>query len=141
MYRLILAASLLLPIAAHAQAVPPQPPHTTDMTVVLLDLHGKPFPDPQFATKEDPQCEKCAHLTLGSAVATALCTDRRDEPALGAVEKAKRCALGLRLMTETKAALTAKEVADIEHVMSLWGGAVDAYALPLLDPNLDLSKP
>lgn len=130
-----LAAALLAPLAARAA----DPPRTIDMTTVLTDQKGRPIPDATMATAEDPACGKCGPLTLGAAVATALLTDRKDEPNLSSLDKAKRATLALRVVDNKAATLTAKETADIVRLMNIWGSIVVVRALPVLDPNLDLS--
>jgi hypothetical protein len=137
MIRLALAAMLAFPLAAFA--VDPPAPRTIDMTAVLVDQKGKPIPDPTMATPDDPACAKCTPLTLGAAVATALLTERKDEQGLSTLDKAKRATLALRLLDSKAATLTAKETADIVRLMNVWGGIVVVRALPILDPNLDLT--
>lgn len=135
MIRLALALMLVFPLATLAA----DPPRTIDMTEVLTDQKGKPIPDATMASAEDPRCDKCAPLTLGAAVATALLTDRKEEPNLSSVDKARRATLGLRLLDNKAAVLNAKETADIVRLMNVWGSIVVVRALPLLDPNLDLT--
>ncbi len=132
---LLAAALIILPLAAWASE-----PRPIDMTVVLMDAMGKPIVDSSKVTAEDPKCEKCGPLTLGAAVAAALLVDRRDEPNISALEKAKRGLLALKIMDDKGAVLTAGQIADITKLMAIWPPIVVARALPLLDPNIDLSK-
>lgn len=123
-----------------AIAAEPVAPRTIDMTTVLTDQKGKPIADATLVTPDDPNCSKCAPLTLGAAVATALLSERRDEPVLTpSIEKAKRAALAMRLLDNPAALLTAKETADIIRLMNIWGPIVVLRALSILDPNLDVS--
>ena len=139
MRALILAALLILPLAAKAQTAPS--PRTVDMTTVLTDLHGKPIPDGTQATIADPQCAKCGPLTLGTAVALALLTDRgRDEPGLSAIDKAKRGVLAMRLLDASAAVLTAAEAAEIIKLSSILSPMVEMRLVPLIDPAVDLTK-
>lgn len=133
MRRLILAFSLF---AAPALAAPPA---TIDMTAPILDQHGKPAPDTSQVTPDDPKCEKCSPLTLGTVVSTALLTDRgRDEPNLSSIDKAKRGVLALRVLDNNAATLNAKELADVVRLLSIWPPLIVARALPLIDPNQDI---
>lgn len=134
MKRLILAALLLSVPAFAAEA-----PRTIDMTTVITDLHGKPLPDGSKATADDPKCEKCAPLTLGTVVASALLAERKDEPNLSTVDKAKRGVLAMRIVDDKAAVLTAPQVSEIERLLNAWSLLVVARALPLIDPATDLS--
>lgn len=133
MRRLIFALSLL---SAPALAAAPSP---VDMTTVILDQRGKPIPDTSQATPEDPKCEKCSPLTLGTVVATALLTDRgQTEPNLSAIEKAKRGVLALKVLDGKDVTLNAKETADVVRLLSIWPPLITARAIPLIDPNQDI---
>ncbi len=130
---IISAVATQLPALTHAE------PRTIDMTVVLLDQNGKPIPDATKVTPEDPSCSKCPPLTLGTAVATALLADHKEEATLSSIDKAKRATLALRLLDNKTAMLTAKETADIIRLLNVWGSIVVVRVVPALDPNLDLS--
>lgn len=133
MRRLILAFSLFATPALAA------PPATIDMTAPILDQHGKPAPDTSQVTPDDPKCEKCGPLTLGTVVSTALLTDRgRDEPNLSSIEKARRGVLALRVLDNNAAALNAKELADVVRLVAIWPPLICARAVPMLDPNQDI---
>lgn len=132
--RLVLAA-LLLALSAAA----PDGARTIDMTAVIVGTDGKPLLDTTKQMPDDPKCDKCGSLTLGSVVAAALLADRKDEPSITAVEKAKRGVLALRLLDDKAATLTATQIADITRLLSVWPPLVVARALPLLDPAVDLS--
>jgi hypothetical protein len=123
-----------------ALAADPAPPRVIDMTVVLTDLRGKPIVDTTQATVEDPQCARCGPLTLGTAVALALLTERKDEPNLSAVDKAKRGILAMRLLDNKAATLTGPETALIDRLVSVLSPMVVARVIPLIDPTVDLSK-
>jgi hypothetical protein len=134
---IIFAVPLLASAALAAFAA--EPARSIDMTTILLDQKGKPIPDATQLTPDDPACAKCGPLTLGSAIATALLTERKDEPNVSSLDKARRAALALRLIDDKAATLTAKQTADIVRLMNLWGGIVVVRVLPILDPALDLS--
>ena len=135
MKRLIVA---LLILASPAFA---EEPRTIDMTVVLKDAAGKPIADMTQSTPEDPQCAKCCHLTLGRAAATALLVERqKEEPNLAAVDKAKRGALALYITDNPAAKLTAAQIAEIVRLMNIWPPLIVVRSIPLLDPNIDLTK-
>lgn len=135
--QLILLSSLLFCAPAFATEAPAA--RTIDMTTVITDLHGKPVPDGTQVTPDDPKCEKCAPLTLGTVIANALLADRRDEPNLSAIDKAKRGVLAMRIVDDTAAVLTAPQVSEIERLLNIWSPLVVARALPLIDPATDLS--
>ena len=127
MRHIALAAALLAPLAAQAQAVPPAPPKVFDMTLSLTGLDGKTIiPDMAGATRDDPNCSKCAPLTLGSVVERALLSPLPgDAPAPAAGVSAQpqplssaqttqgfaRIALALRLHDSNQAKLSEKELA------------------------------
>lgn len=134
MKRIFFALSLLATPAFAAEA-----PRTIDMTTVITDLHGKPLPDGTQVTADDPQCTKCSPLTLGVVVASALLADRKDEPNLSAIDKAKRGALALRILNEKAAVLTATQASEITRLLTVWTPLVVARALPLIDPATDIS--
>ena len=121
-----------------SSAIAAEAPHI-DMMTVITDLHGKPIPDGSQATPADPQCQKCSPLTLGVVVATALLTDRKDEPNLSALDKAKRGLLAMRIVNDKAAALTAPQISEIERLLNVWPPLIVARALPLIDPATDLS--
>lgn len=128
-----------LALAAPVFAAEALPPRTIDMTTPITDLHGKPLPDGSQATQDDPKCEKCTALTLGTVVASALLAERKDEPNLSAVDKAKRGVLAMRIVDDKAAVLTAPQVSEIERLLTVWSPLVVARALPLIDPATDLS--
>jgi hypothetical protein len=131
---------LAFPAVARSAPPPPPPPFLIDMTTVLLGLLGKPLVNPTLATKDDPDCARC-DLTLGAAIALSLCTDRQQDASEPALSKAKRCALGMALETQKAAVLTAPQIADIESRLGNWAPIVVTRIIPLIDPNVDLSKP
>lgn len=132
--RFVLAA-LLLSLSAAA----PEAPRTIDMTAVINGTDGQPLKDTTKQLPDDPKCDNCGSLTLGSVVAAALLMDRKDEPNLSSVDKAKRGVLALRLLDDKTATLTAPQIADITRLMNIWPAIVVARALPMLDPAVDLS--
>lgn len=132
--RLVLPALLLALTAAAPDGV-----RTIDMTAVIIGTDGKPLRDTTKQMPDDPKCDNCGSLTLGSVVAAALLADRKDEPGITSVEKAKRGVLALRLLDDKAATLNATQLADIERLLSIWPPLVVARALPLLDPAVDLS--
>lgn len=131
---IVLVTILLAPLTVRAAD-----PRTIDMTQVLTDQYGKPIPDATKVTPEDPTCAKCPPLTLGTAVATALLAEHKEEANLSSLDKAKRATLGLRLLDNKAAILNAKETADTIRLLNVWGSIVVVRAVPLLDPNLDLT--
>lgn len=136
MKRLVLA-TLLLSTPVMAAEVPA--PRTIDMTTVITDIHGKPIPDGSQITSDDPRCEKCTPLTLGTVVASSLLADRKDEPNLSTVDKAKRGTLAMRLIDDKEAVLTPPQITEIERLMTIWTPLVVARALPMIDPATDIS--
>lgn len=110
-----------------------------DMTIVMTDVHGKAIPDVSMATKEDPTCTQCPALTLGEAIAVALLSEHPEERSLDAVEKARRGLLAQRIIDGAVKSLDASQRAKIIKMMSIWGPIVSAKALPLIDPDLDLT--
>lgn len=135
MIRALVVAALI----ASAPAFADTPVRTIDMTTVITDMHGKAIPDATQATADDSKCDKCGPLTLGTVVATALLADRKDEPNLATVDKAKRGALAVRILDDRAAVLTATQIAEVVRLLNIWSGLVVARAVPLLDPNIDLS--
>lgn len=134
MKRLILVYPLLVVPALAAEA-----PRTIDMTTVITDLHGKPIPDGTQVTSADPKCENCTALTLGMVAATALLAERKDEPNLSAIDKAKRGVLAMKIVDDKAVVLTAPQVSEIERLLNVWPPLIVAKALPLIDPATDLS--
>lgn len=128
-------------IAGPAFAETPKPP-TIDMTTVLTDLKGAPIPDSSQAGT-DPECKKdlskCAPLTLDTVVASVLLMDRKDEPNLTTLEKAKRGYLAREIMGNKAAVLTPAQVTDIEKLLSAWPPLIVNDALPLIDPTVKLA--
>jgi hypothetical protein len=137
MIRAIILAALFA--AAPAFADPPAA-RTIDMTAVITDMHGKPIPDASQAAADDPKCDKCGPLTLGTVVASALLAERKDEPNLSTLDKAKRGALAVRVLDDKAAVLTTTQIAEIVRLLNIWSGLVIARAIPLLDPNIDLNE-
>lgn len=133
-----ITAALLASAPVVAFADPPKP-RTIDMSTVITDLHGKPVPDTSQATKEDPNCAKCAPLTLGELCATGLLTPSDSNKNLSAIEKAKRGALALKLANAHQVALTAAEVTEIMDAIKYMPPMLMVRAVPLLDPAVDLN--
>jgi hypothetical protein len=133
---LIVALCIAIPTAM-AQTKAPSP-YTIDMTVRLLDIAGQPITDPSQMTAADPQCAKCGPLTLGAAIATSLCTERREDASETALSKAQRCSLGMRKMHDAEAKLTIEELTTIKGHLGSWGPLVLARIIPLIDPNENL---
>jgi hypothetical protein len=113
---------------------------TVDMTIVMLDLDGKPLKDSFQATAEDPNCKKCDDLTLGGAVMHALAQVLRDDQAVTA-QRPAWLALALRIQGKSDATLNSREqtliIDRIEKVYALLPGsvAVTLRAPPLIDAN------
>jgi hypothetical protein len=140
------AALTLLPLLATpalAETAPQQKaPASVDMTTLLHDMTGKPFPDPTAATPADPGCAKCGPLTLGTAIAVSLCGSQPgDLPSETSLAKAVRCTLGMSLMGNTKAVVTASQVVTIEGHLGNWSPGVIARIIPLIDPSQTLTNP
>ena len=129
---------LLLPllIASHAWADGPRP---IDMTTVLNGADGKPMVDSTKMTADDPRCDHCPPMTLGTVVSMALLVDRKEDAQMDPVAKARRGALGLSVIDNKSAVLTSAQIAEITRLMSVWPPLVLARALPLIDPNLNLA--
>jgi hypothetical protein len=138
--RLPVIALLLLTIPGVALAEAPKP-YTIDMTTVLKDLKGAPIPDSSQAVsvpgpdgKPTMDCSKCGPLTLGDVVASALLMDRRDEPNLSTIDKAKRGYLAEKILGNKAVTLTGPQVTEIEKLLSAWPPLIVNDALPLIDP-------
>lgn len=115
---------------------------TIDMTTALVDpMHGgKQFPDPNQAVLTptgQQDCTKCGPLTLGMAIATAMCAGTQEHGASGGtpLQKAQDCSLGQRLIGDKAASLTAAQIKTIEDDMGIWSPAVGAQVIKLIDPN------
>ena len=132
----LLCFFLLMPVSAWAADPAPRP---IDMTAVLMGADGKPMVDTTRVTPDDPKCERCGSLTLGTVVSMALLVDRKEDTTMDPVAKARRGILALSIMNNKTAVLTASQVAEITKLMSVWPPLVLARALPLLDPNLNLA--
>jgi hypothetical protein len=127
-------------VAHNAWAADPAPgPRPIDMTQVLIGPDGKPMTDTTKITADDPKCEKCGPMTLGTVVSMALLLDRKEDAQMDPVAKAKRGALGLAVIDNKAMVLNASQIAEITKLMSVWPPLVLARALPMLDPNLDLA--
>jgi hypothetical protein len=123
---------LLLAFLAGPAFADAPPARAIDMTVVLTDIQGGPVWD-------RPQSEPGARkVTLGYAIATALLADHQGEQNLGAVEKAKRAALALRIVDEKAAVLTATEAADIVRLSNVLSAIVVLRVVQAVDPATDL---
>lgn len=137
-----LAFAFLLCCSTVLAQTPPAPDsaqRTIDMTTVIVDIAGKPVIDTTRATPDDPNCTKCGPLTLGTVVAASLLAERKEETNLSTVDKAKRGALAVKVMDNKAAVLTSAQIAEILKLMSIWSTLVVTRAVPLLDPNIDLS--
>ena len=110
-------------------------PRPIDMTTPLVDEVGKPMKDPFEASKDDPDCTKCAVLTLGHAVAHALFFPEKGET-LSGDQKWARGVLAQRVRDAKDAELTSEEITVIKAALAkVFGGIVLVQAYPLLDPN------
>jgi hypothetical protein len=138
---MLFAGAALAEDPAPASAPAPAGPRTIDMTQVVIDNKGKPVPDTSQITPDDPTCSKCQPLTVGSAIATALLMDHREEQNVSAIDKARRAALAMRIQNNTAVKLTPKEVVEISRLMNVWGAIVVVRVLPIIDPNVDLNQP
>ena len=136
MLKYLLATILFAtPIISTADESPP-----IDMTAPLIQLNGQPFADPAQASKADPDCSKCGPLTLGSAIAEALCANSPDVQHEDALAKFRACSLGERLQNDKAAHLTAAEVTQIEARLGLWSPGVLVKIIPVIDPNQASAK-
>jgi hypothetical protein len=106
----------------------------------MIDAFGKTIPDGSQAKTDDPKCEKCAPLTLGTVVATALLSDRKDETGMSALDKAKRGALAMRMLDNKAAVLTPAQVVEIEKLLTVWPTIIITRALPMIDPTVKLDN-
>lgn len=151
MRNLFLIVALILPFAARGA----EAPRTIDMTTIITDMHGRAIPDGSQAipligvdgkpvigpdAKPETDCSKCGPLTLGTVVASALFTDRKDEPYLPSLDKGKRGALALRIVDDKAVVLTATQVAEIIRLLGIWSPLIVARALPLIDPATDIGE-
>jgi hypothetical protein len=140
MKRLALALAFLA-TPAFAQPAAPTPPHTIDMTAVLMDDSGKPLVDgSRQECRGDPDLTKIPEckMTAGRAIAIAMCNDRPDDRNEAALDKAKRCYLGRHLETKTDAVLTGPQISQIEGRLGAWPGNLLVQLIPLIDPAQSL---
>lgn len=142
MIRLTTIFSLALLFATPALAQTPKPPVPVDMTTVLTDLKGAPIPDgSQAATNAEckQDFQKCPPLTLGTVIASALLMDRKDEPNLSTIDKAKRGYLAKEVLDNKAVVLSPAQVTEIEKLLSVWSPLIINDALPLIDPTVKLA--
>ena len=133
MKRLLLAGVLsLAPFAAQAQQI--------DMTKVLVDQNGQPAPDvsQKIPPKpgqgdDDPACQRCPRLTLGSAIADALYALPREEDGR---KKWADAELAKRIDGNKSVVLTVPEIAEIEKRIERYGGVILMQIYPAIDPAL-----
>lgn len=130
---------LLAPIAAIA--ADPVTPRSIDMTVIINDETGKPLKDASQLTKDDPDCSKCAALTLGHAAAHALFAIFPDEQNLDGMQRWGRGVLAEKIKDNPAAELTTEDVTVIKRLIGrFYNGVVLLQAYPVLDPNMTPPK-
>ena len=108
---------------------------TVDMTVVLHDAHGQPFPDCIKLSDDGKNCAKFQPLTLGAAIATAL-YDTYPNEQIDGKQKWARGILAQRIEFQKDAQLTAEEVSTIKELVGkAYGVLVVMQVYPAIDPN------
>jgi hypothetical protein len=106
-----------------------------DMTAQVMDWRGQTIPDPFQVSKDDPDCKNCSPLTLGSAIAGAMCRDTQQSVAQPGIEKAKRCELGMRIEADKSAKLSAADISTIESNIGPLGPIISLRVIETIDPN------
>lgn len=138
----LLFVALFTVLASAAPLAAEDKVHTVDMTVLLVDEHGKPAKDVLARDPSDSDCSKCPTLTLGRAVAHSLFLSGGQEQGretVSAEQKWARAVLAERVKEDKAARLTADEVSVIKRQLAtVYGGVILMQAYPILDPN---SKP
>ena len=130
MKRFLLLVYLFSSISAHAA----DPARPIDMTQVLVDADGKPIVDPFQMTKDDPECLKCGHLTLGRAIEHALFAALPDDKT-PAEQKWARGVLAEKIKEDPHATLTAEELVVVKRVVGeVYSARLLVAMYPLLDP-------
>lgn len=142
--KILVIASLaaVLSTSAMAQTKPEEPKpapelslRTIDMTQILVDADSKPFPDPFVTHKEG---EDATPLTLGKAIATAMCQELPDDKGQTGLDKAKQCNLGMLLLRDKAATPSATDVGQIEARLKIWSPPVALRVVQAIDPNQGL---
>jgi hypothetical protein len=150
LFRVTAAAGVLLPLltmGAVAQTVPPKPTeppsiisNTVDMTVKVLNLDGATVSDGSVAKPKSAPADWAApDLTFGRVIALVLCSDRPEnkDKSESAADKTIRCNMGVSLMNDKAAILTAPQVSQIEDYLLLWpSNLVTAQIVNAIDPNV-----
>lgn len=137
MRSIALAVIVLFAVSAHV-AFGADAPKAIDFGTVLVDVDGNPIKD-GIATPADPDCGKCADLTLGRAVAHAMCSKLKGDEGLPEDEPRERCHLGRQMKAATApvAELHSEQITTmIKAVREGYGPLVQDDAVPLLDPTL-----
>lgn len=135
---LAFVGALLLPITVSAQAVPNPPDPIVNLLAPLTDQTGKPIVDPDAKPeKDDPECAKCAKLTLGKAIEIAVGSLYPDEAGrLTLDQQLKRGQLALAVGKETEAHFSADEVTMIEQcIAKRYAPILVARIVMAIDPN------
>ena len=124
-------AALLSPAAAQ------KPP--LDLSRPVVDLLGKPVPDGALITPGDPNCDKCAPLTLAGAAArslvTAIDTDKAGDP----LQSVSRFVLAQRIITHPGAVvLTTEEIVILKNrIGRTWPALIAGQTILAIDPDMD----
>jgi hypothetical protein len=114
--------------------------HEINFKALLPDGKGSFVKDIFGSHENDPECAKCAFLTLGGAAYYALNFSFPDERDIDGLVKAWRSKLAFRILNDEHAALSSEETTAIKTtIKKLYrlfpnGGIVILDALPMIDP-------
>lgn len=113
---------------------------TVDMTARVLDFNSKPIKDVfEINPKEDPTCEKCPELTLGSAIWWAVNRVLQDDNGVQPATRQAWVQLAGRIQHDPAAVLTPKErdalIDRVGKVYSQLQPVVAVRAPMMIDPN------
>ncbi len=126
-------AAMSLSLAATAQKPP------LDLSRVVVDLAGKPVPDGALATSADPNCEKCAPLTLAGAVARALLAAVESDKTGDPLQAVTRFTLAQRIMANpASVVLTTEEIVILKNrIGRTWPALIAGQTILAIDPDMD----
>lgn len=134
----ILIAMVLMLGTANAQSpadTVKKPP--VDLSKIVLDFTGKPVPDTTFVTPADPQCEKCAPLTLAGVLVRALISPLEEDKSGDPLQGLTRYMLAQRInATPSAVELTTEEVVVLKRrIGRAWGPLVSGQTILAIDPG------
>ena len=134
MLRTVIALSLI-PALAFAQTIPTKPDPGINMLAPVLDETGKPYKDISQATKDDPNCEKCGPISLGTVIARSLGSRQQGDERLSFDEIVKRGMLAIDVQGNMSMHLNRDQINMIEKaVVASFGSIVVARVAQTIDP-------